>query len=40
MLYNYSGGINMYDYIKGVITGIYSNSIVVDNNGIGYCIRM
>ena len=28
----------MYDYIKGVITGIYSNSIVVDNNGIGYLI--
>lgn len=28
----------MYDYIKGVITGIYPNSIVVDNNGIGYLI--
>jgi len=28
----------MYDYIKGMVTNIYSNSIVVDNNGIGYLI--
>ena len=28
----------MYDYIKGTITNIKHNSIVVDNNGIGYLI--
>lgn len=28
----------MYDYIKGTVTKIYSNSIVLDNNGIGYLI--
>lgn len=28
----------MYDYIEGVITNIYSNSITLDNNGIGYLI--
>lgn len=28
----------MYDYIKGTITSIKNNSIVVDNNGIGYLI--
>ena len=28
----------MYEYIKGKITMIESNHIVVDNNGIGYLI--
>ena len=28
----------MYDYIKGVVTYIKNNSIVLDNNGIGYLI--
>ena len=28
----------MYDYIKGIITDIKSNSIVVDNNNIGYLV--
>lgn len=28
----------MYDYIKGIITNVYSNAIVLDNNGIGYLI--
>ena len=28
----------MFDYIKGIVTGIKNNSIVVDNNGIGYLI--
>ena len=28
----------MYDYINGIVTNIYSNSIVIDNNGIGYLI--
>ncbi len=28
----------MYDYIKGIITDIKNNAIVVDNNGIGYLI--
>ena len=28
----------MYDYIKGTITYIKSNAIVLDNNGIGYLI--
>ena len=28
----------MYDYIKGVVTNIYPNSISLDNNGIGYLI--
>ena len=28
----------MYDYIKGVITCIKNNSIVVENNGIGYLV--
>ena len=28
----------MYDYIKGKVTYIKNNSIVVDNNGIGYLI--
>ena len=28
----------MYDYIKGVVTYIKNNSIVVDNNGIGYLV--
>lgn len=28
----------MYDYISGRITNIYFNSIVLDNNGIGYLI--
>lgn len=28
----------MYDYIKGTVTNIYSNSIALDNNGIGYLI--
>ena len=28
----------MYDYIKGIITDIKNNAVVVDNNGIGYLI--
>ena len=28
----------MYDYIYGTLTNIYSNSITIDNNGIGYLI--
>ena len=28
----------MYSYIKGIVTEINSNSIVLDNNGIGYLI--
>lgn len=28
----------MYDYIKGIITEIKNNAIVIDNNGIGYLI--
>ena len=28
----------MYYYITGIVTNIYSNSIVIDNNGIGYLI--
>ena len=28
----------MYDYIKGIVTEIKNNSIVLDNNGIGYLI--
>ncbi|MBQ3306988.1 MAG: Holliday junction branch migration protein RuvA [Bacilli bacterium] len=30
--------ITMYDYIKGVITMIKNNSIVIENNGIGYSV--
>ena len=26
----------MYDYIKGIVTNIVSNAIILDNNGIGY----
>ena len=28
----------MYDYIKGIVTSLKNNAIVVDNNGIGYLI--
>ena len=28
----------MYDYIKGVITYIKNNAVVIDNNGIGYLV--
>ena len=28
----------MFDYIKGIITDVKSNSIVVENNGIGYLV--
>ena len=28
----------MYDYIKGIVTNLKNNAIVVDNNGIGYLI--
>ena len=28
----------MYTYIKGIVTEIYSNYIVIDNNGIGYLV--
>ena len=30
----------MYDYIKGTISTIKNNSIVLDNNGIGYLIHV
>ena len=28
----------MYDYIKGIVTNIVPNAIILDNNGIGYLI--
>lgn len=28
----------MYDYIKGIVTNIKNNAIVVENNGIGYLV--
>ena len=28
----------MFDYIKGIVTGIKNNAIVLDNNGVGYLI--
>ena len=28
----------MYDYIKGIVTGIKNNAIVLDNNGVGFLI--
>ncbi len=37
-IYNIFGVIEMYDYIKGIVTGIKNNAIVLDNNGIGYFI--
>lgn len=37
MWYTYNGD-NMYAYIKGKVTEIDSNYIVLDNNGIGYMI--
>lgn len=37
ILYNYNGD-RMYEYIKGKITQIESNYIVVENNNIGYLI--
>ena len=30
----------MFDYIKGIVTGIKNNSIVLDNNGVGYLITV
>lgn len=30
----------MYDYIKGKVTDIYSSSIVIENNGIGYLVNV
>ena len=30
----------MYDYIKGAVTSIKNNAIVLDNNGVGYLIRV
>lgn len=30
----------MYDYIKGTITALKNNSIVIDNNGIGYLVNV
>ena len=30
----------MYDYIKGIVTYVKYNSIVVDNNGVGYLIHV
>ena len=33
-----NGDDTMYDYIKGTITYIKNNAIVVDNNGIGYLV--
>ena len=30
--------IYVYDYIKGIITNIKNNSIVIENNGIGYLV--
>ena len=28
----------MFDYIKGIVTDIKNNAIVLDNNGVGYLI--
>ena len=28
----------MYEYIKGIVTDVESNYIVLDNNGVGYLI--
>ncbi len=28
----------MYDYIKGIVTGIKNNAIVLDNSGVGYLV--
>ena len=38
LFYNDNGVIKMYDYIKGIVTGIKNNAIVLDNNGVGYFI--
>ena len=37
LCYTYYGG-NMYEYIKGKITNVESNYIVIDNSGIGYLV--
>ena len=33
-----NGVVKMYDYIKGIVTGIKNNAIVIDNNGVGFLI--
>ena len=38
LFYNDNGDDLMYDYIKGTITYIKNNAIVVENNGIGYLV--
>jgi Holliday junction DNA helicase RuvA len=38
LFYNNCGVDCMYDYIKGIVTGIKNNAIVLDNNGVGYFI--
>jgi Holliday junction DNA helicase RuvA len=38
LFYNKFGVDCMYDYIKGIVTYIKNNAIVLDNNGIGYLI--
>ena len=30
----------MFDYIKGTVTDIKNNAIVLDNNGVGYLIHV
>lgn len=32
--------VSMYSYIKGIVEEIYIDSIVVENNGIGYKINV
>ncbi len=38
LFYNDIGVDRMYDYIKGTITDIKSNAIILENNGVGYYI--
>lgn len=38
LVYNIGGVNNMYDYIKGTVTCLKNNAIVLDNNGVGFLI--
>ena len=39
-IYNDKGDDKVYDYIKGTITNIKNNAIVVENNNIGYLVNV
>ena len=39
-IYNDNGDDKVYDYIKGTITNIKNNAIVVENNNIGYLVNV